>query len=296
MNPKIPIAAITDEFSPDLQIALRAMRKIGMAAAELRVISGKNIMDLSGEELEWARQIVSELGFKVISIASPLLKCVLPNSPEVDQRFQQDVFAAKYSFEDQPKLAERAFAIAKRFDAKIVRVFSFWRTVQPGKCLDAVVKALSELAESAAKHDLIIGLENEHACNIATASETARVLEVVKHPSLMVVWDPANAYVAGEDPFPRGYRLLPASRIQRLIVAGDNPVPRAISRTPSPAAASWLTAPTRSIGRSSARCAFSTRLSSMRVRSSASVRMMAGIQSRPARIAAWSRRCPATTS
>ena len=184
-----------------------------MTAAELRVVSGKNIMDLSDAELEQARKIISVLGFKVISIASPLLKCVLPNSPAVDDRFQQDVFAAKYSFEDQPKLAERAFSIAKRFDAKIVRVFSFWRTVQPEKCLNAIVKALSELAESAARHDLIIGLENEHACNIATASETARVLEMVKHPSLMVVWDPANAYVAGENPFPVGYALLPANRI-----------------------------------------------------------------------------------
>jgi L-ribulose-5-phosphate 3-epimerase len=213
MNPKIPIAAITDEFSPDLETALHAMQEIGMGAAELRVISGKNIMDLSDGELERAKETLTASGFKVISIASPLLKCVLPNSPEVDQRFQQDVFAAKYSFEDQPKLAERAFAIAKRFDAKIVRVFSFWRTVQPEKCLDAIVKSLSELAESAAKHGLIIGLENEHACNIATASETARLLEMVKHRSLMVVWDPVNAYVAGEDPFPKGYRLLPANRI-----------------------------------------------------------------------------------
>jgi L-ribulose-5-phosphate 3-epimerase len=213
MNPRIPIAAITDEFSPDLETALRVMQEIGMTAAELRVVSGKNIMDLSDGELEQVRKIIAALGFKVISIASPLLKCVLPDSPAVDDRFQQDVFAAKYSFEDQPKLAGRAFAIAKKFDAKIVRVFSFWRTVNPESCLDAIVKALTELAESAAKHDLIIGLENEHACNIATASETARVLEMVKHPNLMVVWDPANAYVAGEDPFPGGYRLLPANRI-----------------------------------------------------------------------------------
>jgi L-ribulose-5-phosphate 3-epimerase len=213
MNPKIPIAAITDEFSPDLETALRAMHEIGMSAAELRVVSGKNIMDLSDAELDHAKELLTTHRFKVISIASPLLKCVLPNSPAVDDRFQQDVFAAKYSFEDQPKLADRAFAIAKKFDAKIVRVFSFWRTVQPEKCLDAIVKALTELAEAAAKHDLIIGLENEHACNIATASETARVLEIVKHPNLMVVWDPANAYVAGENPFPNGYRSLPANRI-----------------------------------------------------------------------------------
>ena len=73
MNPKIPIAAITDEFSPDLETALRVMQEIGMTAAELRVVSGKNIMDLSDEELERAKEITAALGFNVISIASPCL-------------------------------------------------------------------------------------------------------------------------------------------------------------------------------------------------------------------------------
>jgi sugar phosphate isomerase/epimerase len=213
MNPKIPIAAITDEFSPDLETALSAMQEIGMSAAELRVIWGKNIMDLSEEELERVRAITTSLGFQVISIASPLLKCLLPGAPPVDSRFQHDVFASKHTFDDQPRLAERAFGIAKKFNARIVRVFSFWRTVEPEKCFDGIVRSLSTLVEAAARQDLIIGLENEHACNIATARETARLLQALPHPNLRVVWDPANAYVAGENPYPEGYRLLPPDRI-----------------------------------------------------------------------------------
>jgi len=213
MNPKIPIAAITDEFSPDLDIALTAMQEIGMTGAELRVISGKNILDLSDDELERVRSAMTQRGFNVMSIASPIFKCLLPNSPPVDSRFQHDVFASKHTFEDQPRLTERAFSIAKRLDARIIRVFSFWRTVQPEKCFDEIVRSLTGLADVAARHGLIIGLENEHACNIATAAETARVLAAVQHPNLQVVWDPANAYVAGENPFPHGYRLLPHDRI-----------------------------------------------------------------------------------
>jgi L-ribulose-5-phosphate 3-epimerase len=213
MTPKIPIAAITDEFSPDLETALRAMQEIGMTGAELRVLSGKNIMDLSDEELDRAATLVEARGFQVISIASPLFKCVLPNSPPVDDRFQQDVFAAKYTFEDQARLAERAFFIANRLGAKIVRVFSFWRTVQPEACFESVVRELGQIAERAATHGLIIGLENEHACNIATGAETRRVLDRLQHPNIGVVWDPANAYVSGENPFPSGYGLLPRERI-----------------------------------------------------------------------------------
>jgi L-ribulose-5-phosphate 3-epimerase len=213
MTPKIPIGAITDEFSPDLEIALEAMQEIGMSGAELRMISGKNIVDLSDGELDGVGEQVAARGFKVISIASPLFKCLLPDSPPVDSRFQHDVFAAKHTFEDQQRLAERAFFIANKFGARIIRVFSFWRTVRPEACLDDVLRELGGLAEQAAGHGLIIGLENEHACNIATGAETRRVLDCLKHSNLGVVWDPANAYVSGENPFPAGYGMLPPDRI-----------------------------------------------------------------------------------
>ncbi len=213
MNPKLRIAAITDEFSPDLSVALEPMAAIGMTGAELRVVFGKNIMNLTPEELDLAKALIDAKGMEVIAIASPLLKCVLPGGGEVDSRFQHDIFASKHTFEDQPRLTDHAFVVAKKMGARVIRVFSYWRTVDPEKCFDGIVKALSNLAEAAAKEDLIIGLENEHACNIGTAAETARILNVVKHPNLKLVWDPANALVGGETPFPYGYGLLPKDRI-----------------------------------------------------------------------------------
>jgi sugar phosphate isomerase/epimerase len=218
MTPKLRIAAITDEFTAELPVALDAMQKIGMTGAELRVISGKNIMDLSQDELKAVRDEIGNRGMEVISIASPILKCVLPGAPEVDTRFQQDVFASKHTFDDQPRLADHAFEIAKMMNAKIIRVFSYWRSVEPDKCFDGVVKAVTELAEKAAKEGLVIGLENEHACNVGTAVESARVLNAVNHPSLKLVWDPANAMVGGETPFPGGYKALPSDRIAHVHV------------------------------------------------------------------------------
>lgn len=206
-------AAITDEFSPDLTTAVRSMSEVGMTGAELRMIFGRNIIDLTDKELDSAIEIVTQGGLQIISIASPLLKCVLPDAPDIDSRFQQDIFASKHTYEDQPRLTERAFEIAKRTGARIVRVFSYWRTVQPQECFDRVIAALRDLADKAAKQDLIIGLENEHACNIATGAETARVLAAIDHPNLKVVWDPCNALVSGENPFPEGYRRLTVSRI-----------------------------------------------------------------------------------
>lgn len=208
--------AITDEFSSDIAVAAKAMRELGMKGAELRVINGKNIMDLTDAEIAATMTVIHDNGLEVVSIASPVLKCTLPNAPDVDSRFQQDQFNAKHTFEDQPRLAERAFEIAKLTGAKIVRVFSYWRVVDPDAVFERVVDALQDLSDKAQKHDLIIGIENEHACNIATAQETAKVLAAIDQENFQVVWDPANAYCSGEIPYPNGYRLLDVPRIAHV--------------------------------------------------------------------------------
>jgi SHS family lactate transporter-like MFS transporter len=150
---------------------------------------------------------------KIISIASPVLKCVLPDAPPLDARVQHDVFGSSHTFEDQPRLIGRALEIAERTGARIIRVFSYWRTVDPARCLDRVVSALSGLADQAQERGLTIGLENEHACNIATGEEAGRLLAAIDHPALKAIWDPANAFVMGENAFPDGYSKLPAGRI-----------------------------------------------------------------------------------
>jgi sugar phosphate isomerase/epimerase len=214
--PRFPVAAITDEFSPDLETAARAMASLGMAGAELRMVSGRNIVDLTDREVYQAVDTLRAHSLEIVSIASPVFKCVLPEAGDVDTRFQQDMFAAQHTMADQPRLARRALEIASRTGARIVRVFSFWRTVQPEACFDAVATALSRLAELAAPAGVVIGIENEHACNLGTAAETARLLDRVSHPNLQLIWDPANALVAGETPFPDGYAKLPATRIAHV--------------------------------------------------------------------------------
>ena len=76
--------------------------------------------------------------------------------------------------------------------------------MRPEECFDRIVDALGKLAEQAAPHGITIGIENEHACNIATAAETARVLAAVdaSQPagglgSRATRWSPARIAVPG---------------------------------------------------------------------------------------------------
>ena len=208
------IAAITDEFSPkDLEAALDGMAAVGMTGAELRVIGGRNMIDLQDDEIDRVRAAVESRGMAVVSLASPLLKCVLPDSPPLDTRVQHDVFGSPYTFEDQPRLTRRAFEIAARVGAGIIRVFSYWRTVEPEQTFDRVAAALRDLGDQAADRGVVIGLENEHACNVGTGAEASALLAAVDHPAVKLVWDPANASILGETPFPDGYLAVPVDRI-----------------------------------------------------------------------------------
>lgn len=212
----IRIGAITDEFSLDVEVALDAMSTLGMTIAELRLIGDRNVIDLTNEEVAGIRTRVEQRGMRVLSIASPVLKCVLPDAPPLDDRFQQDVFGSAYTIADQPRLAQRAMEIAEIAGAQFIRVFSYWRTAAPEQCHDQIVEALRDLADRAGKRGLTIGLENEHACNVATGAEAGRILAALDHPALKSIWDPANAFLLGETPFPDGYSKLPASRVAHV--------------------------------------------------------------------------------
>lgn len=217
MSVRLVLAAITDEYSQDLDVALSAMAEAGMTGVELRTIGGRNILDLTDAELDHVRARVETRGMRVLSIASPVLKCTLPDAPPVDPRFQQDVFGAPRTYDEQPALIDRSFDVAARTGAGIIRVFSYWRTVQPTACFGRVASALEAMAERAHPRGVIIALENEHACNVATGAEAARFLELGRHPALQLIWDPANALVAGEPmPYPDGYNLLPKRRIAHV--------------------------------------------------------------------------------
>ena len=134
------------------------MADLGMTFAELRVVNGRNIIDHTDAEIDAVRAKVEARGMRVLSIASPVLKCTLPDAPPVAPHIQQDMFSSAFGFDDQPRLARRAFEIAERMGARIVRVFSYWRTVDPDACFDRVASALRELADEAGRR----GLDRRH--------------------------------------------------------------------------------------------------------------------------------------
>jgi len=214
MNSPFRIGVINDEISQDFDRACWvAAREFGMDWIELRAMWNKNMMNLDSHEVAEGRRILEKYRLRVTDIASPLFKTDWPGAPASKFTTQHDQFGADFTYDQQTELLQRCIELAKAFRTDRVRCFDFWRLDDPAPYRDAINAKLLEAAATAGKHGVILLLENEYACNTATAAEAARTLAAVESPHLMLNWDAANAAARGEEPFPLGYSLLPEARI-----------------------------------------------------------------------------------
>ncbi len=199
------LAVITDEIDADLGHALDVMAEYGVPGAELRQLWDKNVSEAPLEYWQRARRELDARGMTVAGIASPFYKCGLPGA-EPDGPAGPLHGASARGLGDQITLLERCIEAAQFFDTTLIRTFSFWRhgSLTPEQ-EEAIVDAYAEPAEMARRAGVVLGIENEHACCLGTGAQTARVLEEIASPSVRALWDPGNALMAGELPYPDGY-------------------------------------------------------------------------------------------
>jgi len=208
------VAVINDEISQDFGRACEvASREFGMEWIELRGMWNKNLLKLDTKEIEEARRILEKNKLRVTDIASPLFKVDWPGAPKSKYSPKRDQFNADFTFEQQDEVLERSMELAKAFRTDRVRFFDFWRLDDQAPYRAAINEKLRNAAETAGKKDVILVLENEAACNTATAAEAAKVLSAVTSSNLMLNWDPGNAAERDEKPYPDGYDLLPKDRV-----------------------------------------------------------------------------------
>lgn len=201
------LAAITDEISQDFEHSLDVLVEYGASGAELRGLWGVNIADLTDEQVERARKALADRGLKVAALSTPFFKCDLDltaaNEGEAAGRMH---LATPRGLPEQMDMLRRCIDLAHLFDTTILRVFSFWRKAARTPELERqIIDAMGEPVALAASEGIVLGLENEHACYIGTGAEAVRIAAAINSPNFKLVWDPGNAFHAGETPFPDGY-------------------------------------------------------------------------------------------
>jgi sugar phosphate isomerase/epimerase len=180
---------------------------------ELRAMHDKNIINWDSGDIAGALKILARYGLNVSQVASPVFKTDWPGAPQSPSSPKGPQFGASFTYQQQPELLDHAIDLAKTFKTPYIRIFDFWRLDDQTPYRRSIDERLREAAARAGTKGVTLTIENEPDCNTATGAEAARLLNAVTERALMLNWDPGNAAVRGEKPFPAGYAKLPKNRI-----------------------------------------------------------------------------------
>ena len=211
------IAIVTDEISDDPQTAIELGLEWGVNAYELRGFGDRRVPLFTPFQKNRIEELIDQFKIRIAAISPGLFKCPNPLTPRehfpigiIDQtlfeewRRPQDL--VNYHLQELlPLSIEYAQAIGSD---KIV-AFSFERGGMEGTTVpDEILTAIQEAAEQCARAGLELVIEVEAGFWCDTGANTAAIMRAIGHPALGVNWDPGNAFVAGDIPFPDGYNAV----------------------------------------------------------------------------------------
>ena len=198
----LELAVFTDDIDQDLTRALDVARELGAPWVEIRSAWGTSLLDHGEDRLREMRDAVRARGLRIPCVSAPLFLAPLAAGP-----------AGSPADAEPGDLLQRAIRVARVFETDRVRCFSFRRVPGGISGVLPVLRARFEPAlEVARQAGITLLMKNDATCNVATGAEAARCLDELASPNLRLLWDPGNAYAAGEIAYPAGYR-----RVKHLV-------------------------------------------------------------------------------
>jgi sugar phosphate isomerase/epimerase len=188
----ITLTGFADEISPDLEEQLDVLQSENIRYLELRGVWGKNVLELNEQEALRVKSRLTERGFGVSSIGSPIGKINIT-----------DDFGPHF------EAAAHAVRLAKVFEAPFVRVFSFYTPQsEHARFRDEVMSRMKRIADLAESEGVVLVHENESHIYGDTGERCLDILRTVDSPNLRAAFDPANFVQCRVRPMSEAYPLV----------------------------------------------------------------------------------------
>jgi sugar phosphate isomerase/epimerase len=211
------ISLITDEISADPETAIELGVEWGVRDFELRGFYTDRVPNLSAYQQEELAEILTAYESRVIAISPGLFKIPYPLGSRERTSLgwlDQGMFQRWRSLKDQVKyhhdeLLPASLEFAQSLGVKLILAFGFHRGGQPaGPAPEEVLEILYSAAGQAAEAGIQLAVEVEDEFWADTGQRTAAMMAAIRHPALGVNWDPGNAFMAGDTPYPDGYEAV----------------------------------------------------------------------------------------
>lgn len=179
------ISGFSDEISMNVDTQFQVLNKLDICYFEPRGIDGKNISELSDEEVSNLKMKMNKYGIQASSIGSPIGKI----------KIEED-------FEEHFELFKRVVTIAKELNTKYIRMFSFFHEggdVWTAAERKEVIARLRRMIEYARENDVILLHENEKEIYGDTADRCLDLMKELYCDNFKAVFDPANFVQCKQD-------------------------------------------------------------------------------------------------
>jgi sugar phosphate isomerase/epimerase len=212
---KMKISIVTDEISADLETAIEIGTEWGIHDFELRGFGTQRVPLFSDFQKQRVRELLDEYGARVVAISPGLFKIPYPSKVRdhfplqiIDSSLYEKWHDSRSLFDyHMQELLPASIEYAKEIGADKIVVFSFHKGSNLMDSVpDEVLESLSWAAQQAERSGLQLVIEVEDQFWADTGKHTAEIIRKINQPALGVNWDPGNAIVAGDIPYPNGYQ------------------------------------------------------------------------------------------
>lgn len=183
------ITGFADEIAPEMSKQYKTLKELGIEYIELRGVNGKNISELTVDEVKTLKSELDAENIKISAIGSPIGKIKI-----------SDDFAKH--FETYKKIVE----FAKILDTKFIRMFSFY-TSDKENDKSEVFARLEKMIAYAKANDVILLHENEKGIYGDDEYSCLELMQNLYCDNFKAIFDFANFIQVGADTM-KAYSLL----------------------------------------------------------------------------------------
>jgi sugar phosphate isomerase/epimerase len=205
------LGVITDGIDrDDLEHALQVAREYDLEYAEIQFLWGKEVGDLSAEEIGKVEKLLQQYDMKVSCISRHNFQGMAVGETEIgDEDYQRHMDAFK-----------RCISMAQAVGSPLVRIMSFRKEMilfgengadQWNASTGAWEKfksLLGPILDVAEAEDMNLVVETGNNAIITSGHLGRRLIDELGTSRLKILWDPANSLYCNEAPTPDGYNAL----------------------------------------------------------------------------------------
>lgn len=185
MATRFPLSAFADEISPDLEDQIAALKKHAIGGLDLRGVDGKNVLDLSPEELDKVKRKCSDHGLALECVGSPVNKIL---------------YSPQAAAGEVHKL-ELSIKAAQRLGIRKIRIFS--PQIPEGRedaMWPEVIAFMRDMADRARAADVVLMHENDARFIGAFPKWAEKLFDALGGSHFRAVYDFANGVPLGFRP------------------------------------------------------------------------------------------------